>query len=204
MRLVWALVAGLYLAGQPAFAQEEFGGGAKGGIGLSTISSDNADAQLFDQTRIGVVIGAFLSVPITDMFIIQPEVLFTQKGAKGEFEGVDLSFESEYVEVPILVNVLLMPESRTRPFFFTGPVPAFRLGVKIKQSIDGNLISEEDRDDDFKSVDFAWTVGGGVRFENLAVEGRYTFSLSGIQEDALGIEDITNRTFAILASIYLN
>ena len=208
LRVVLVVAFALCLAGQPAFAQLAFGGGAKGGVAFSKVSSDASDIQdLLNEQRFGVVIGAFLMIPLNDQFVIQPEVLFVQKGASGSTEGIDLTFELDYVEIPILANFLFPTGGSLAPFVFTGPVPAFNTTAKVVQKFEGQNVGEEDFKDFFKTIDFLWTVGGGVQYQNLTIEARYTFGLGAANKndvsDDFVSEDFKNRTFAILFGIIL-
>ena len=203
LRIVLAVAFALCLAGKPAFAQLEFGGGAKGGIAFSKVSSDDADIQnFFDEQRFGVVLGAFVMIPLNEQFVIQPEVLFVQKGASGSDSGIDFTFELDYVEIPILALYRFSTGGSMAPFLFTGPVPAINTAAKVVQSV-GGQDAEEDLKDDFKTMDFLWTVGGGLQFQNLTIEGRYTFGLGAANKDSIGSDDFKNRTIAILFGIIL-
>ena len=59
----------------------ELTGGVKAGINIANVSGDdveNADSKL------GLIGGGFLTYKISDMFAIQPELLFTMKGSKSK------------------------------------------------------------------------------------------------------------------------
>jgi opacity protein-like surface antigen len=202
MRLMLALIAAVLLSVEAAYAQTEFSGGAKGGVAFSSVSSDDEIFQdILTDSRTGVVIGGFVMMPLTDTFAIQPEVLWVQKGASGSEEGANLTLQLDYLEIPILANFRFSPENRIRPFVFTGPVPAFNTAAKVTND---QGVADEQLDEDVKSFDFGWTFGGGVQYENLTFEGRYTIGLGGINEDSLGtVDDPKNGSFAILVGIIL-
>ena len=86
------------LVASPVSAQEISGGG-KVGLIVSNLSSPEG----FDSTtKSGFAAGGFVSIGINDLFSIQPEVLFVQKGAKLTEDGDEATLKLNYVEVPIL------------------------------------------------------------------------------------------------------
>ena len=64
--------------------------GALLGLNFATFHGDNADAAEFygggeKKSRTGVAVGAFAHFGIGKIFAIEPQVLFSQKGAKYEY-----------------------------------------------------------------------------------------------------------------------
>jgi len=189
----------LALVATPAFAQGLTAAGVKVGVNFARLNSDD---ELVDQldTRTGLIAGGFVELGINDMFSIQPEVLYSQKGGKGGVTEVGLAYDAtlklDYVEIPILAKFNFGTTGGVRPFVFTGPVPAFNIRARFKQELAGTEL-EEDIDEDVKGGDFGWVFGGGVRVRGFSVDARYTFGFVAINEDETE-EDVKNQVFSIL------
>jgi hypothetical protein len=79
--------------------------GIKGGFNLSNVYDSQGDAFTAD-SKVGLVLGAFVAIPIGRYLGIQPELLYSQKGFKGQGSLLGSSYElkrtSTYIDVPIL------------------------------------------------------------------------------------------------------
>ena len=81
--------------------------GIRGGLNLANINGDDTDNL---STRTGIFFGGFGEFGVTDMFAIQPEVLFSQQGAEyedseagGEF--FDGRFKLDYLNAFFSTNL---------------------------------------------------------------------------------------------------
>ena len=189
--------------------------GGKAGFNVSDLSFDEDPGDVID-TRTDFVGGAFVSFPIGDFFAIQPEVLYSRKGAKLSETGedVDLEVKVDYVEIPVLLVARLMDQnSSARPIVYAGPAVSFETQCKIEGSVEGvsasvdcNRLSEVGADEDIetKGTDFGLVFGGGVEFNagsaGIIVEGRYNVGLVNI-DDSTDPDDVKNRTFSFMAGI---
>ena len=78
--LILLLVTSVITAqGNSEFENSKFHYGAKLGIAMSTISSDNLDRDTID-SKFGIEVGALFSYYVNNLLTIQAEALFTQKG----------------------------------------------------------------------------------------------------------------------------
>ena len=105
IRLLLFLTACLVVA-SPSFAQQ-FGYGGLLGSSLGTLTSSDDFAE--PRSKGGFVAGGFVDVALTDLFSVQPQLLFVQKGAKIREAGVEGTVTLDYVEVPIL-GVVSFPQ----------------------------------------------------------------------------------------------
>ncbi|MBP8793495.1 MAG: PorT family protein [Lutibacter sp.] len=80
--------------------------GAKIGANYSNVYDSNSEDFVADG-KLGLAVGAFVTVPLGTLFAIQPEVLFSQKGFKGSgtLLGTDYSYThtTNYLDVPLFV-----------------------------------------------------------------------------------------------------
>ncbi|MFA4948297.1 MAG: porin family protein, partial [Candidatus Krumholzibacteriia bacterium] len=110
--LMLAAVA-LFVA-SPLFA-EGMMFGVKGGLNMANITGDDAEGTLM---KIGGLGGVFISYDITEIFAVQPEILFSMKGTKEDFEGTDVSTSLNYIEIPLLLKVNLPTEGAIKPSLY--------------------------------------------------------------------------------------
>ncbi len=204
---VGAILAGAALmvaAASPTYAQGVTFG-AKIGVNFADVSSegdDDPEEVNFEMgNKIGFVAGGFVEVPFAPQFSFSPEVLFSQKGSKGEAElfgdEYTASLNVTQVQIPLLFKANFSGGgSSVRPFVVVGPAFGFTAKADSKLELNGELFDEEDITDDVESVEFSLVFGGGVRFGNASVEARYDLGLNDLDKQDL-VEGKT-RTFSIL------
>ena len=98
MRVATAVLAAVLLGAGSAAAQD-VSGGVKGGVNFANLVIDGDAADLNLETRIGLVIGGFVTWPVTPRFDIQPEALVSMKGASFDEFGVEADIEITYLRV---------------------------------------------------------------------------------------------------------
>jgi len=196
MRLARSLLVLAILCIPTAAAAQEVGYGVKGGLNLATLSFDPDPGADFG-IRPGVVLGGFVSIPMGPRLTIQPEGLFSQKGANASEEGADAWIRLDYLEVPVLVQYAVTSSSTNTFNVFAGPSLAFKLKARSGAEF-GEDSFEEDISEGTESFDFGVVFGAGVNVGRFSVDGRYTFGLSNINTDTEEGK-IKNRTLAFLA-----
>lgn len=79
--------------------------GVKGGLNLSNVYDTQGDNFIAD-SKLGVALGGFISIPLGNTIGIQPELLISQRGynRKGSILGAnyELSHSKNYLDIPIL------------------------------------------------------------------------------------------------------
>jgi len=189
-RAVWtALALGMGVA--CATAQDQGTSfGLKGGVNLASFGSggafDNGDRVISPGRRTGLILGAFVAIPVGPSVLIQPEAVFTQKGARYTAgTEAELVYAVDYLEVPLLLKVRL-GGGATRGALFGGPAVAFRLNGTVT-SRDGEEESSTDVSEMLRTVDWGVVFGGGIDVSAgsgvLTLEGRYTLGLSKLGKD---------------------
>ena len=189
----------------------EIKGGLKIGASSAKLHGDDVE-DLTDflgedqKSRIGLCAGGFITFNITEMFAIQPEVLYTMKGSKYEEEifGETLKvwIKLDYLEIPVLVKIMVPTPGGVKPCLFAGPVLAMKLSGKVKFEY-GADSKEEDIEEDMKSTDFGLVIGAGVDIGfgapgmgKITLDIRYSLGLSTISD--FEDEDIKNGVFSLM------
>jgi len=150
------------------------------------------------KSKWGLCAGGFIQFNISKVFAIQPEFLYTMKGARMEEEvlgeTVKVAFNFSYLEVPVLVKLMIPTPGGVKPSLFVGPAIAFKLSAKMKVEYAGQT-DEEDLSDDMKDTEFGLIISGGLDFGKLTFDVRYSLGLTtlSIYED----EEIKNGVISL-------
>lgn len=203
-RTIFVLLA-IALASTFLFPGAVFGGrlteiGLKAGLNVADYSGDRPDTD----SKMGFCGGAFITCSINEMFAVQTEFLFSMKGAKlGEkvrtdeygniIETSSIRDVLNYLEIPVLGKLSVLPQGRVRPNLFAGPFFALKLTGKHKVG------SQETDLENLKDTDYGLVVGGGADFEfgqgQLTVDARYTLGLAKIYDSPI---DEKNRVISVM------
>jgi hypothetical protein len=177
---IW-LVAGLITAA-PLSAQTKTHWGLLGGVALAEFGGADAGAN---SSRAGVVAGGFVRIQPNEILVIEPELLFVQKGAETDasspFSG---NIRLDYLEVPLLVkaNFPVASDNRIVPSIFAGPAVAFKLGCNLTASSGSASASESCSDAglDINGTDFSFVLGAGADIGSFLFQLRYDIGLSKV------------------------
>jgi hypothetical protein len=150
------------------------------------------------KSKLGLCAGGFLQFNLGKVLAIQPEFLYTMKGARMEEEilgeTVKVAFNLSYLEVPVLVKLMIPIPGGVKPSLFVGPSIAFKLGAKLKTEVLGDT-TEEDLSDDMEDTGYGLIFGGGLDFGKISFDVRYSFGLTSVSvyED----EEIKNGVISL-------
>jgi hypothetical protein len=95
--------------------------------------------------------GVFANIGITDMFAFQPEVIYSQKGAK--VSNIDITTRLNYVDIPLAFHV-----NADGLFFEAGP----QLGILVAAQDKAGSVSV-DRKPLYNTLDFGYLAGLGYQ-----------------------------------------
>ena len=195
----------------PAVASAQMELGFRGGLNLSSFGGSDVDADFgFTGTRTALNIGAFVNVPVSDIFSVQIGGAYSKKGGQETEAGVDVTFALDYVEFPILAKISPSTAGSVGFDLFLGPTVGFKSSCKVTGD-EGGVSVSFDCDDPLldisvKSIDLGATAGVGL---NIAVNDQasaliqtfYTLGLGSLDDAATDPDDIKNRGFAILVGL---
>lgn len=159
--------------------------GVKGGLNLSRLyggekvtdefSGESYDPYEYQKPKSGMAIGVALQLKLADMFAIEPEVLFSQKGQKFKIDEMGMTAVSvqkiNYIEIPVLFQILIPAGDVFTPMVYVGPSFGIKAGKPDGyDEFEGQ--KEEWTSDDRKSADesmsgfdfgLAFGVGAGIK-----------------------------------------
>lgn len=189
LRSAVTLVAMLAMFASPSVAQSVTGG-VKMGANFSKIAfgGDEGDEDL--ERKPGLAVGAFVNVPMTDLFSFHPEFLYSMKGGKEERVGDDIKMKLDFLQFPLLFRANFATGT-ARPFVVFGPAFGFRTRAEI-----GPDDREVDIKDETGVVEFSGVIGAGVQFGQVIFEVRYDHGFSDLDENEPA--EARTRTISIL------
>jgi hypothetical protein len=193
-RLLAGLAACLVLAAAGPVSAQGLEAGVRGGVNLSTTASEGDPRGL--GWRTGPVGGGFLIWPLAGGLALQPEALYTSKGAKYDEAGIDARLVLDYFEIPVLVRVPMPAVGGA--YVAAGPALALRLRARTRTDF-GGAIEELDIAADVERTDVGIVVAGGFAVGRIVIDGRYTHGLADVDRDEAVA--VRNRTVSVTAGI---
>jgi len=147
------------LAGGSTVAHAQYRGrggnvslGLKAGASLTDFVGPDATGRFAN--RFGFHAGMFANIGFAKLFAFQPEIIYSQKGAKTN--AVDINCRLHYIDVPLAFHV------NTDGFFFeAGPQVGFL--VAAKDEVGSTSIDVTDR---YKTLDFGYLAGLGYQLKH--------------------------------------
>lgn len=147
---------------------QEIDFGIKGGVNFASLNGDDVDGL---DSRTGFHLGVLAEIGLTEQFAIQPEVLYSAKGA----EDGDMTWKLDYVSVPVMAKYYVIEGLSIE----AGPYVAFN--VKSEAEMNGETV---DLKDGTESTDFGAGVGLGYSLPmGVFFQGRYAFGFTDIATD---------------------
>ena len=172
MRKYLAVLVVLVATSSSVFAQE-VNIGIKGGLNSYTIGGDDTEDV---NSKLGFNLGLLGHIHLSERFGLQPEIVYSTQGAKGNDGSGDLKLNLDYINVPVLFQYMYDNGFRIQ----AGPQVGFLTSAKAK----GDGVSVDVKDS-FNSIDFALGVGASYvdPSSGFGVDARYNYGISNINED---------------------
>ena len=153
--------------------------GVKGGFNMSNLYSNDAND---DNVLYGFNAGVYATLPISDFIAIQPEILFTTKGAELDYNNAfatgNAKFRLNYIEVPLLVRVNITKNFNVH----AGGYASYLVSSKVTGDGDINF-DQEINTDDLNKFDAGLSAGIGVDFNPVSIGLRYNYGLTTVGKE---------------------
>ncbi|HZE83082.1 MAG TPA: porin family protein [Puia sp.] len=177
--------------------------GIKGGLNLTNLYVADVSNE---HIKAGFNAGVFAKLPVTRGFSIQPELLYSVKGAKENYNNFvdgngEYRFNLGYMELPVLAVVNLAPNFNLH----AGGYAAYLVNANVKDVNSNGQIqgATELNTDNFNRWDFGLAGGAAFDIDHFTLGARYNYGLSHIgKSDNLSGELIKNSKNAG-TSIYI-
>ena len=90
--------------------------GSKIGLNLANVKVDSESGK----SKTGFVIGSYLNFPLSPSISVQPELFWTDKGAKPKSDEGN-TIKLSYLELPVLLKYSIPTQGSMSPYLFAGP-----------------------------------------------------------------------------------
>jgi len=150
--------------------------GAKVGVNIATLNSDNFDS--FDN-RTSFHLGFVAEIGITETFSFQPELVYSSQGSgysEDDFEG---TVKLNYLNVPLIAKIYVAEGFSLE----AGPQIGLLLSATDEGEFDGGSY-DEDIKEFIKGLDIGVNLGVGYKLESgLNFGARYNLGLVDVNDD---------------------
>lgn len=214
----------ILMSATPAFAQWWSGVGVRAGGNAALLRGDEVGiTDNATDRNYGFTVGLYKSIPLGAGFALQPEVMYAQKGGALSFDemideetsaNIDLTFNVDYVEVPVALAYTIPTGSRYLPTLYAGPYASLSTRRSATFDAEGMSLSI-DGEDFFKRLDYGAVFGADLGFRmarrTATVGVRYDLGVADIAKDGQFSEeddivvgsDLRNDEWSILVGVRL-
>tara|TARA_R110002096_G_scaffold238027_3_gene429340 strand:+ start:34326 stop:34964 length:639 start_codon:yes stop_codon:yes gene_type:complete len=155
-------------------------------IGGNYANVYDTEGEEFDaDAKLGLAVGAFLSIPIGTYLGIQPEVLFSQKGFKATGSVLGSEYEitrtTNYLDVPIFLA--FKPSEFIT--FVAGPQFSYLLSRNEKFDSEFGLVEleEEFENENIRKNTLSASLGFDINIDNIVIGARAAWDLQDNKGD---------------------
>jgi len=202
-RIIFVIVGLMIVSGSVTNAQSRRIG-ITGGVNIANFNGiSNAT------TKNGIIIGGFVEYDFIGGFVLQPELLFSMKGAKKPSTSSSTTrytWTANYIELPVLFkfDVVSVPILPVNVDLYAGPDFAFNVASR-NEATSGNTTTTTNEMSNTRPFDFNIAVGGGPNLDiglaKVGVELRYTFGTgSAFKNGSTPFGNAKNGVWSIMAS----
>jgi len=166
IKKVWIAIIAIGIAGTVNAQDVKLG--AKIGMNVSSLNGnvDNLDSKT------GWVLGATAEVSLTEKFSLQPELLYSQQGAK---QRGNFIYDLNYISVPVMAKYYIAKG------FSLEAGPQFSFLVKDELLSDSNNAASANTN--AENFDFSANLGLGYKLDNgIFFQTRYNLGLKEVDE----------------------
>lgn len=177
----YGIIGGLHFA--------DFSGSADRFTNITGLDISKTEARLTGN------VGLFASFFVHSVFAIQPEIVWSFRGAKQKLNNGDLLYRMSYIHIPVLFKTVINNESNIIPYFMAGPSVSFLVNDKYKfdTSSSRNTGNLDELNLNTRNTIYELNFGAGVQTGPLMIEARYHYGLN----DAFKNVKTQHNVFAI-------
>ena len=177
--------------------------GIKGGLNLANLYVDNVQDQ---NVKAGVVVGFYAKLPLSKGVSLQPELLYSNKGAQLTYSNIIQGqgvyrFNLNYVELPITFVFNIVKNFNIHAGAYTG----YLASANVKNVQEGTIIGiTELNESDFNRFDFGLAGGLGVDIGKFGIGARYNYGLNEVGKAGTLAGELTKNSRNSTLSFYLS
>ena len=153
--------------------------GLKGGLTMYSMETSVMGFSETSDNKLGFTGGLFVEKPFSDMFSLQFEALFVQKGGEDSDEvWGDESLTLSYVDIPVLLKVNIPLDGDTTPYVYGGGFFGYLIDASEEANGETHDIGEF-----FNDFNYGVAFGAGVSFGMFNLDVRYDMGLANIVDE---------------------
>jgi hypothetical protein len=161
--------------------------GAKAGANFASVNGDDVDDV---DGRTSLQVGGVANIGISELFAVQPEVVYSAQGFSVTEDGIEGTGKLDYINIPVLADFTIAEGFSLQG----GP----QVGILVTDDFE---VEGQTESLDAESVDIAAAIGAQYRLPiGLFFQARYTIGLSDIISDV----DAKNAVFGVAAGWFFN
>lgn len=177
--------------------------GIKAGVNLTNMYvQDISDENM----KVGLNAGFFAKLPLTRGFSIQPELLYSNKGAKETYNNFiqgsgEYRFNLHYVEMPVLAVINVGKNFNLH----AGPYLAYLAAANVKNLNDEDGIEgvDELNAENFNRFDYGVAAGFGIDIDKVTLGARYNYGLREIGKSGSLAGELTKDSKNSAINLYI-
>jgi hypothetical protein len=137
--------------------------GITGGVVSANQRFGLTDEKETSDSKLGLTLGIFANIGLSEKASFVPGLNFTQKGGKYDFGTTESSININYLEIPL--NFVFYTKPRSGLFFGFGPTASFALNGKFKFEGESEAINfgSDETEDDYKRAELGFNLLAGLR-----------------------------------------
>jgi hypothetical protein len=177
--------------------------GLKAGVNFSNLYASNVQNE---NVKVGLNAGLFARFPLTSLISLQPELLYSSKGAKETYNNMiqgsgEYRFNLNYIETPVLLVFHLTPNFNLS----AGGYAAYLASANVKDmKKDGSINGVQDlKADSFQRLDYGLAGGLGIQFGKLNLGARYNYGLQNIGHSGTLAGELTKNSKNSVGTLFL-
>jgi hypothetical protein len=191
MRTIACVVALLVLSPIACLSAHDVMLGVKGGVNVANFTGDDV---FHNSSSEGAIAGVFARYGLGTSWSLQPEALFTMRGAEFSVDDIQTEQQINYIEIPVLARFGWGHNASFRPSLFAGPSVAFLVKNKIVDGAEIDLKGATGTRD----VDVGAVLGAGLDYTlgsgDLLLDARYEMGFISWSEDL----DVRNSVLSFM------
>lgn len=169
--------------------------GVKVGVNFTNMVFDEKDTDIEDLARNGATnyaIGLEFILPLSDRIALQPELLYSKKGAESTYTILGQTFKNElsynYLDIPFMLRFSLGNTHGEGIGIYINAGAYGAYAINGKSTSETPILTTEtdltfDEIDDQKRLDYGFVGGGGITLGNLFFEVRYQHGINNLLDD---------------------
>jgi hypothetical protein len=156
--------------------------GVKAGLNLANLKIENTSSP---DSKVAVFAGLLAHLHFEQHWAVQPEIMYSNQGAKQDISGTEYKVKLHYINLPVLLQYMTGSGFRLQ----TGPQLGILAAAKTKAGE-----SQTDANNLYKTFDLAWVLGASyVTNGGFGIDARYNIGLANINDQ--GGSSVKNRVW---------